>query len=919
MRLESMLSFIEDPLTPDAKQGDEMERSDSYTIAQISRWAESEHVALPTVQRGFVWKPSQIENLWDSLLRGYPVGSFVLSYGGGSNGVNIPLDLLDGQQRATAICLGFGNQAFRQSPDQAKVFIDLESPKGDDNRKYLFRAITRSHPWGYQSVDNSKPLDADNIRKAMKLYGVLDHLDTPLEKFFPYDAVFPLPFDLFLKCGLDQAEDKVLVKSFEEWEHWERVYESWKKKALGEGSGKKVYTLMSPEAVRRKILSIYEDVLLMLHGRDRRKATAIPALYLDFNAILDEGGEASDQVLGHMPAGSDDEVEPKDDEIETLFVRLNAGGTPLRGEELNYSILKANISSNLQKVIEDSCSGLFAPARFITIAYRLFQLCGETGVRDAISMKIKPKQFQKTMTDKKDNFISFLKDLMEKKEFEGYTLLEYTRNILVFDDKLNPRGLPYLVAGRLSSSAPEVMFMLLYRLKRMGDCLSPTKNPELHRRMLGVITLFAWLGKGEKLRDHAKLLSNVWPAASQEAEQFWSSATVQRAMLEGVLPQLPTFAKLQEANGAVRHSNSDIWSRFETVCGASSFVFRRVFNNRDFVLYAQRQALFEWFEDRLYHLDDSNVPFDWDHIFPNRYVKGKRKIPRKLRDIYNTNGNFRAWPYPLNRGDQDVLPSIKLNPNSTNTQDYEEMVKSWQQYFKARPRVQVNIKDLPAQLLKWSKCDPNWTTKKITDVKKHFAQVYDLIVSRNVELCQEWYEELLIDTLLPAQEGMSSFDVFLHNPKWVKMPKRFEDRFEDVDEYDYRVSSPFEAGGSKFYCYLCYPSSKDEDLEENLKEGAIFFGVIDEDIKGAFAKLQQATGLGKEYQVSEEGVVENSFTLISCQRQHFYRLFAQFYNWLANLPVQSLSGLADHFLECLKTQHRERVLSQHPNILKVRV
>src|ERR1035437_6184672 len=114
-----------------------MQRSDCYTLTQISLWAESKQVALPTVQRGFVWKPSQIENLWDSLLRGYPVGSFVLSYDGSSNGSNAPLDLLDGQQRATAICLGFGNQAFRQSADQAKVFIDLESPKGDDNRKYL--------------------------------------------------------------------------------------------------------------------------------------------------------------------------------------------------------------------------------------------------------------------------------------------------------------------------------------------------------------------------------------------------------------------------------------------------------------------------------------------------------------------------------------------------------------------------------------------------------------------------------------------------------------------------------------------------------------------------------------------------------------------------------------------------------------
>jgi uncharacterized protein with ParB-like and HNH nuclease domain len=33
-------------------------------------------VALPMIQRGFVWKPNQIIELWDTLLRGMPIGSF---------------------------------------------------------------------------------------------------------------------------------------------------------------------------------------------------------------------------------------------------------------------------------------------------------------------------------------------------------------------------------------------------------------------------------------------------------------------------------------------------------------------------------------------------------------------------------------------------------------------------------------------------------------------------------------------------------------------------------------------------------------------------------------------------------------------------------------------------------------------------
>ena len=34
---------------------------------------------LPPIQRGFVWKPKQIVDLWDSLLRGMPIGSLMVS------------------------------------------------------------------------------------------------------------------------------------------------------------------------------------------------------------------------------------------------------------------------------------------------------------------------------------------------------------------------------------------------------------------------------------------------------------------------------------------------------------------------------------------------------------------------------------------------------------------------------------------------------------------------------------------------------------------------------------------------------------------------------------------------------------------------------------------------------------------------
>ena len=85
-----------------------MDKNPFYSLSEISQWPEKKEVSLPQVQRGFVWRPFQIENLWDSQLRGYPVGAFVLS----PKSDNGSFEMLDGQQRATAICLGFENHTF---------------------------------------------------------------------------------------------------------------------------------------------------------------------------------------------------------------------------------------------------------------------------------------------------------------------------------------------------------------------------------------------------------------------------------------------------------------------------------------------------------------------------------------------------------------------------------------------------------------------------------------------------------------------------------------------------------------------------------------------------------------------------------------------------------------------------------------
>ncbi|MGL4346677.1 MAG: DUF262 domain-containing protein [Chitinophagaceae bacterium] len=52
-----------------------------YIIRNCQLKSEESLVSLPSIQRGFVCKPNKVETLWDSLLRGYPIGFFVFKDG----------------------------------------------------------------------------------------------------------------------------------------------------------------------------------------------------------------------------------------------------------------------------------------------------------------------------------------------------------------------------------------------------------------------------------------------------------------------------------------------------------------------------------------------------------------------------------------------------------------------------------------------------------------------------------------------------------------------------------------------------------------------------------------------------------------------------------------------------------------------
>lgn len=79
-----------------------------HPIETLLSWVKSGEIAIPEIQRPFVWKSSKVRDLIDSLYKGYPIGYIIswrnhnvkLKDGSLSEGKKI---LIDGQQRITAL------------------------------------------------------------------------------------------------------------------------------------------------------------------------------------------------------------------------------------------------------------------------------------------------------------------------------------------------------------------------------------------------------------------------------------------------------------------------------------------------------------------------------------------------------------------------------------------------------------------------------------------------------------------------------------------------------------------------------------------------------------------------------------------------------------------------------------------------
>ncbi|HPG38425.1 MAG TPA: DUF262 domain-containing protein [bacterium] len=102
-----------------------------HLIETILAWVNAEEIAIPEIQRPFVWDTTKVRDFMDSLYHGYPVGYLIawknpnvrLKDGTLSEGKKI---LIDGQQRVTALTAAIlGKYIINKEYQRVKIFISF--------------------------------------------------------------------------------------------------------------------------------------------------------------------------------------------------------------------------------------------------------------------------------------------------------------------------------------------------------------------------------------------------------------------------------------------------------------------------------------------------------------------------------------------------------------------------------------------------------------------------------------------------------------------------------------------------------------------------------------------------------------------------------------------------------------------------
>jgi hypothetical protein len=682
------------------------ELKDTFLLEEIADWqldSGSSMVELPSVQRGFVWKPKQIEDLWDSILRGYPIGSFLFSK------TSTKLHLMDGQQRATSIFLGHFNpfntnnatKAWAIKGELPIVWLDIKPTVKPTTSKYLFRLTTRSHPWGYQANNNDTKLSVSDRRKALDLFkqnpenkgGYTSFKNTTT---FPFDASYPIPLAFIIESK-------------------------------------------NSNEVIEKVEKYLPDYFSTLRGSYKDKSEFVSLLKTELKQELEEILDSVKQ-LGDLEIKSniiDDRVLQEENETEnpTLFVRINSSGTTLNGDDLIYSIYKA-IFPEAKNLMENIGLDFITPTQVLSLASRIVASDLDKNI---YIKKINVRDFQRRI--KNNDFKEGLKNQIQTQQLKK--LFEQAIKILLCEDNSLFEGkIPPVIIKQFIKKNQDLFLFFVYWLYINKMELTD----QIKLKMVGKLMAFAWFDfeNISRLWNEKINNKNFWEEPLNELI-WWDNIHGIHFLIK---PDLLSKYYLQpQIENMFIAANEHRWGLWEDGVGteiikyynsvksqeydvktANDYFWKfigKIQHNRQLILFAQREYINATFGDynQMDDMDDTNVPWDWDHIYPSEWVYRKEYCNKSIRDWNNTNGNFRAISLEQNRSESNTAsPKDRLAP--VEIRECSFVKEDWKYWQNLETRI--------------------WDDK----VENHFRA----ITTRMINIYEKFWNDLKINELINTNE-----------------------------------------------------------------------------------------------------------------------------------------------------------------------
>ncbi|MCB1325408.1 MAG: DUF262 domain-containing protein [Spirochaetales bacterium] len=607
---------------------------------------------LPAFQRDAVWDEDRLSRLWDSLFRGFPIGSLLLCPAENFAESNLRIRslqssvrdsahssraltgqevfILDGQQRSIAVSLGFRDTRVGAIE---RLWVDIgEADHGESD--LAFYVTTTLRPWGGtipydhpKEIEMLEPLGFSNRHAFQQDSGSM------LLRSFPLAAKLPVPVAEWLAHASEADPfDPLQI---------EHLHPSLRSRYVE-----------NVEALRARLSSLTRAIQVLREAR-------IP-IHIVYN--LSNIGD-----------------------LNTAFNRLNSQGVVMGPDELFYSALKMKwpeFHDMVWTVFANREFGrLMTPLRIVHLSLRLAMAATSGSAAESLIgndeeqeeeeepadrapdvVALNSKQYNRIFTGDQhdiDQVIAQLRAVYAGHHRKGpftESLIQCRNAILYAPDKGgDDPGLPIPLVARLDWHYWHVACACVY-----GKDISP----DLVRNDLIRLALYMhfFFGRGGH-RARESLVRAIFRVAR-------SAPAKTEGMFEAIYDAVLKRTNDEERIGFQVLSTEQYATGLRPV--GDSVFSEMLKSSGDALLYVQRSWINRWYggyDPAAFQLRREDTPYDLDHIVPSASVnmRGIRDIPRAFWDdvtmrylLQGSIGNLRVWPKELNRSDQDLAPGDKL-------------------------------------------------------------------------------------------------------------------------------------------------------------------------------------------------------------------------------------------------------------------